>query len=86
MRPSGLKEETSMSNHHLVIDYTWYRRLPAAKERLAAGGIVLRQEDQRVYLALARELALVPGADFPPFVLPKGEVNPGETIDSQVDA
>jgi ADP-ribose pyrophosphatase YjhB (NUDIX family) len=47
-----------MNNQHMVIDDTWYRRTPAVKERIAAGGIVLRQEDQRVYLALARELAL----------------------------
>src|SRR5258707_411247 len=82
-----------MSNQHMVIDDTWYRRLPAAKERIAAGGIVLRQEDQRVYLALAREdqrvyltlareLALVREADFPQLVLPKGEVDPGETLEA----
>lgn len=71
-----------MSSQHIVIDDTWYRRLPAAKERIAAGGIVLRQEDQRVYLALARELALVREADFPQFVLPKGEVDPDETFEA----
>ena len=63
-----------MNHHPMVIDDTWYRRLPAAKERIAAGGIVLRREDRRVYVALARELALVREAEVPSFVLPKGEV------------
>ena len=44
-----------MHTQHLVIDETWYRRPPAAKGRITAGGGVLRQEDQCVYLALARE-------------------------------
>ena len=65
-----------MNNQHIGIDETWYCRLPAAKERIAAGGVVLRQEDQCVYLALARE------ADIPPFVLPKGEVEPGESLEA----
>jgi len=65
-----------MNNQYMVIDDTWYRRMPAVKERIAAGGIMLRQEDQRVYLALARE------ADFPQLVLPKGEVEPDETLEA----
>jgi ADP-ribose pyrophosphatase YjhB (NUDIX family) len=65
-----------MNHQPMVIDDTWYRRLPAAKERIAAGGIVLRQGDRRVYVALVRE------ADVPPFVLPKGEVEPGETLEA----
>jgi 8-oxo-dGTP pyrophosphatase MutT (NUDIX family) len=70
--------------HHqpIVIDDSWYRRLPAAKERVAAGGVVLRQEAQRVYVALARELGLVQEADVLPLVLPKGEVEPGETLEA----
>jgi ADP-ribose pyrophosphatase YjhB (NUDIX family) len=71
-----------MNQQPIVIDDTWYRRLPAAKERIAAGGVVLRQEDQRVYVALARELGLVREADVPPFVLPKGEVEPDETLEA----
>jgi 8-oxo-dGTP pyrophosphatase MutT (NUDIX family) len=65
-----------MHTQHLVIDETWYRRLPAAKERVTAGGVVLRQEGQSVYLALARE------GDIPPFVLPKGGVEPDEPIEA----
>ena len=70
--------------HHqpMVIDDTWYRRIPAAKERITAGGIVLRQEEQRVYLAFARELALAGEEDFHQFVLPKGEVDPEETLEA----
>ena len=73
---AGVKEDTSMHTQHLVIDETWYRRLPAAKERITAGGVVLRREDQCVYLALARE------GDIPPFVLPKGGVEPDEPIEA----
>ena len=65
-----------MHTQHLVIDETWYRRLPAAKERIAAGGVVLRLEDLCVYLALARE------GELPPFVLPKGGVEPDESIEA----
>jgi ADP-ribose pyrophosphatase YjhB (NUDIX family) len=71
-----------MNHQPIVIDDTWYRRLPAVKERITAGGIVLRQEEQRVYLAFARELALAREEDCPPFVLPKGEVDPGETLEA----
>ena len=65
-----------MHTQHMVIDETWYRRLPAAKDRIAAGGVVLRREDQCVYLALARE------GDIRPFVLPKGEVEPNEPLEA----
>jgi 8-oxo-dGTP pyrophosphatase MutT (NUDIX family) len=71
-----------MNHQHIVIDDTWYRRLPTVKERITAGGIVLRQEDQRVYAALARKIALAREADFPQFVLPKGEVEPDETLEA----
>jgi len=71
-----VKEDTSMHTPHLVIDATWYRRPPAATERITAGGVVLRQEDQCVYLALARE------GDIPPFVLPKGGVEPDESLEA----
>ena len=65
-----------MHTPHLVIDETWYHRPPAAKERIAAGGVVLRREGRCVYLALARE------GDLPPFVLPKGGVEPDEPIEA----
>jgi ADP-ribose pyrophosphatase YjhB (NUDIX family) len=71
-----------MNHQPLVIDDTWYRRLPAVKERITAGGIVLRQEEQRMYLAFARELALAREEDVRHFVLPKGEVEPGETLEA----
>ena len=55
------------------IDETWYQKPPAIRERLAAGGIVVRREGKTLYVAFARE------ADFPGFVLPKGGVDEGET-------
>ena len=65
-----------MNNQRIAIDDTWYCRLPAAKERIAAGGVVLRQEDQCVYLALARE------ADISPFCPTKGRVKPDESLEA----
>ena len=53
------------------IDESWYQKPPAIRERLAAGGIVVRREGKTLYVAFARE------ADFPGFVLPKGGVDEG---------
>jgi ADP-ribose pyrophosphatase YjhB (NUDIX family) len=55
------------------IDETWYRKPPAIRERLAAGGVVVRRDGPKLYVAFARE------ADFPGYVLPKGGVDDGET-------
>ena len=55
------------------IDESWYQKPPAIRERVAAGGVVVRREGGRLYVAFARE------ADFPGFVLPKGGVDVGET-------
>ena len=57
------------------IDESWYRRTPQAKDRTSAGGIVLRREGGRILVAFARE------KDYPQFVLPKGGVEPGETLE-----
>jgi ADP-ribose pyrophosphatase YjhB (NUDIX family) len=58
------------------IDKTWYQRPPHARERTSAGGIVARLENDRVLIALARE------ADWPLFILPKGGVEAGESLET----
>jgi ADP-ribose pyrophosphatase YjhB (NUDIX family) len=58
------------------IDRTWYQRLPNVRERTSAGGIVGRLEGDRVLIALARE------ADWPQFILPKGGVEAGESLEA----
>ncbi|MBT6146000.1 MAG: NUDIX hydrolase [Gemmatimonadetes bacterium] len=58
----------------MVIDDSWYERPPGIPERLAAGGVVVRREGDRLLVALARELDPAP----PSWVLPKGGIDPGE--------
>jgi 8-oxo-dGTP pyrophosphatase MutT (NUDIX family) len=57
------------------IDDSWYHRLPGIPEEISAGGVVVRQQAQQVYVALIRER----GA--PQYVLPKGRLEPGESVE-----
>lgn len=54
---------------------SWYERPADVPEQLAAGGVVVRHDGGRVLVAFARE------QEFPELVLPKGHVDPGETIE-----
>jgi len=56
-----------------VIDESWYIRPPGVSERTSAGGVVVRAEGGRVFVALTRE------RDFSDYILPKGQVAEGET-------
>ncbi|MGL5083993.1 MAG: NUDIX domain-containing protein [Microcoleaceae cyanobacterium] len=60
-----------------IIDNSWY---PSSQQHLptevSAGGIVIRWEGGKAYIALIEE-----GPDRFGFVLPKGHVDPGETIE-----
>ncbi len=58
-----------------MIDESWYRRPPGVAEHTAAGGVVIRRAQGRLYVALIREGGLTA------YVLPKGHVEPGETLD-----
>jgi ADP-ribose pyrophosphatase YjhB (NUDIX family) len=59
------------------IDASWYIRPPGVRTRTSAGGVVARLgADGRVRVALARE------ADFPEYVLPKGGVRRGESLEA----
>lgn len=57
------------------IDDSWYHRLPNLVEEVSAGGIVARRAGSEVYVALIREK----GA--PHYVLPKGRLEPNESIE-----
>jgi len=57
------------------IDATWYKRPPGVPAHLSAGGIVTRLEEGRVYIALIGEKGLTK------FVLPKGHVEKGESLE-----
>jgi 8-oxo-dGTP pyrophosphatase MutT (NUDIX family) len=57
------------------IDSSWYVRPKGVKQRVSAGGIVVRVENGQGLVALTRE------GDWPLFVLPKGGVENGETLE-----
>ena len=64
------------AGNDFMIDETWYVRPAGVRDRHSAGGLVVRSgEGDQVLLALVRE------EDWEPFVLPKGGVEPGETVE-----
>ena len=58
-----------------LIDRSWYIKPPDTPERESAGGVVIRYEFGQPLVALTRE---GPYADY---ILPKGHVEPGETLE-----
>ncbi|MGH7493846.1 MAG: NUDIX domain-containing protein [bacterium] len=58
-----------------MIDHTWYQRPPNVPEHVSAGGVVARRENDHIYVALIGERGL------DGYVLPKGHVEPGESIE-----
>ncbi len=58
-----------------MIDETWYRRSPDLPLRTSAGGVVVRRESDRLLVALVRE------APHMERILPKGGVEPGESLE-----
>ncbi len=58
----------------LKVDESWYLKPEGVPERTSAGGIVARVRDGRIYIALTREKGLSA------YVIPKGGVEPGETL------
>lgn len=58
------------------IDDTWYHRPDGVRDRVSAGGIVVRAAGERIYIALTKE------PDIPLFVLPKGGVKDGEDLET----
>lgn len=59
----------------MKIDHTWYQRPSHVPEHDSAGGVVVRMENKRIYFACIGE----PGLSG--YVLPKGRVDPGETLE-----
>ena len=56
------------------IDESWYRRPEGTPERIASGGVVVRVSGDETFVAFTRE------GDMQGFVLPKGGVEPGESL------
>lgn len=69
-RKLGRKKKTRK-----MIDETWYQRPPNVTGHTAAGGVVARVENDRVYIALVGEKGLSK------YVLPKGHVEAGESVE-----
>jgi ADP-ribose pyrophosphatase YjhB (NUDIX family) len=58
-----------------IIDDSWYQRPLGVPDRTSAGGVVLRRGGDRWLVALVRE------GDYHDFVLPKGGVEKGESLE-----
>jgi 8-oxo-dGTP pyrophosphatase MutT (NUDIX family) len=59
----------------MLIDQSWYHRPAGIPQHVSAGGVVARVESGRIYLAFATE------RDLTEYVLPKGRVDEGETLE-----
>ncbi len=59
----------------VVIDDSWYQRPQDAIAAISAGGIVARKQGDTIYIALVLE------GKRQHYVLPKGHVEPGETLE-----
>ena len=59
-----------------LIDKTWYIRPENVKASASSGGIVVRIQDGQALIALVRE------GNFRTYILPKGRVERGETIEA----
>ncbi|WP_019012560.1 NUDIX domain-containing protein [Deinococcus aquatilis] len=59
-----------------MIDLTWYTRITEVPVRQAAGGIVVRREGDQLWVALTIEHE----SDADVITLPKGGVEPGESV------
>jgi ADP-ribose pyrophosphatase YjhB (NUDIX family) len=58
-----------------MINETWYQRPPGVPEHTSAGGVVARAENGRIHIALVGEKGLSQ------YVLPKGHVEAGESLE-----
>ena len=61
------------------VDASWYTRPEGMRDRISAGGVVVRLERGVLLIALAIEVGV------PNFVLPKGGQEPGESIESDAE-
>lgn len=60
----------------LTIDDSWYQRPPNIPEDISAGGVVVRLEANRILIAIVTEGHLAK------YVLPKGRLEKGESIET----
>lgn len=60
----------------MTVDQSWFSRPPGTKLRTSAGGIIVRLHDGKAFVALVRG-----EGDGEGYVLPKGGVDYGETLE-----
>ena len=66
----------------MKIDSSWYTRITNVPTRIAAGGIVVRWNEDELQVALTLERSQDPnGVEFEALELPKGKVEPGESLE-----
>jgi 8-oxo-dGTP pyrophosphatase MutT (NUDIX family) len=58
------------------MDESWYRKPPGIKESIAAGGLVVRLVDDRIWVALVKE------GNQEDYILPKGSLEAGEDLET----
>lgn len=63
------------------IDDSWYHRSPGLIEEVSAGGIVVRLQPQESYQSQEIYVALIRERGAPQYVLPKGRLEAGETVE-----
>ena len=68
--------DRSPDGEYMKINHTWYCKPCGIRERLTAGGVVVRRTPAGLMIALAREV------NIDGWVLPKGGVEPEEDIDA----
>lgn len=60
----------------ITIDDSWYHRPPDISEDISAGGVVVRLQDNRIFLAVVTE------GHLSKYVLPKGRLEKGENLET----
>jgi 8-oxo-dGTP pyrophosphatase MutT (NUDIX family) len=60
----------------IVIDESWYQPQAGLTTSISAGGVVIRQQNEQIYIAVVQESPNRPG-----YVLPKGRIDVGETFE-----
>ncbi|MDY6782202.1 MAG: NUDIX domain-containing protein [Cyanobacteriota bacterium] len=61
-----------------MIDDSWYQRPPNVPESISAGGIVVRPGEGKIWVAAVEE---VRKSESTKYVLPKGHLEAGETVE-----
>ncbi|MEQ1876701.1 MAG: NUDIX domain-containing protein [Bdellovibrionia bacterium] len=62
-----------------LIDKSWYKRMSGVPDRTSAGGVIVRVDGDKTLVALVRE------GDDADYILPKGKVEKGESLEEAAE-